>query len=62
MKGFVACCLAAVPTLKARPLKRPLHLFITYDEETDMSGAQRLIADSPERAEARMVHHWRSQA
>src|ERR1700755_2220881 len=34
MKGFVACCLAAVPELAARPLKRPVHLFITYDEET----------------------------
>ena len=45
MKGFVACCLAAVPALMARPLKRPICLFITYDEETDMSGARRLIAD-----------------
>ena len=38
MKGFVASCLAAVPRLKARGLKRPVHLFITYDEETDMGG------------------------
>src|SRR6516164_10003402 len=45
MKGFLACCLAAVPALHARPLKRPLHLFITYDEETDMGGARRLITD-----------------
>ena len=45
MKGFVACCLAAVPELVARRLKRPLHLFITYDEETDMGGARRLIGD-----------------
>jgi acetylornithine deacetylase len=45
MKGFVACCLAAVPKLKAAGLKRPVHLFITYDEETDMGGARRLIAD-----------------
>ena len=29
----------------ARPLKRPICLFITYDDETDMSGARRLIAD-----------------
>ena len=48
MKGFLACCLAAVPALHARPLKRPLHLFITYDEETDMGGARRLIADMAE--------------
>lgn len=45
MKGFVASCLAAVPRLKARALKRPVHLFITYDEETDMGGARRLIED-----------------
>jgi len=50
MKGFVACCLAAVPALHARGLKRPLHFFITYDEETDMGGARRLIADMDERA------------
>jgi acetylornithine deacetylase len=30
IKGFVACCLAAVPALMARPLKRRVHLFITY--------------------------------
>ena len=45
MKGFVASCLAAVPLLMARPLARPVHLFITYDEETDMGGARRLIED-----------------
>jgi acetylornithine deacetylase len=50
MKGFVACCLAAVPALSARGLRRPLHLFITYDEETDMGGARRLIADMDESA------------
>jgi acetylornithine deacetylase len=45
MKGFVACCLAAVPDLLARPLARPIHLFITYDEEVLMDGAVRLVAD-----------------
>jgi acetylornithine deacetylase len=45
MKGFVASCLAAVPDFQAMPLRRPLHLFITYDEETDFAGVQRLIAD-----------------
>ena len=48
MKGFVACCLAAVPDLVARRLARPVHLFITYDEETDMGGARRLIDDIAE--------------
>lgn len=45
MKGFVAACLAAVPDLQARPLARPLHLFISYDEEVGCQGAQRLIED-----------------
>jgi len=47
MKGFVAACLAAVPDLVARRLARPVHLFITYDEETTCEGAQRLIAALP---------------
>ncbi|MEA2738714.1 MAG: acetylornithine deacetylase [Acetobacteraceae bacterium] len=45
MKGFVAACLAAVPDLQALPLARPLHLFISYDEEVGCLGAQRLIED-----------------
>jgi acetylornithine deacetylase len=48
MKGFVAACLAAVPELRARPLARPLHLFISYDEETGCEGAQRLVLDLEE--------------
>ncbi len=47
MKGFVAACLALVPDLAARAtsgrLARPIHLFITYDEEITCAGAQRLI-------------------
>ena len=45
MKGFVSACLAAVPDIKARNLARPLHLFISYDEEVGCLGAQRLIED-----------------
>jgi acetylornithine deacetylase len=45
MKGFVACCLAAVPELQARRLGKPLHFFFSYDEETDCGGGQRLIKD-----------------
>jgi acetylornithine deacetylase len=48
MKGFVASCLAAVPDIQVMPLQRPLHLFITYDEETDFGGVQRMIADLSE--------------
>ena len=45
MKGFVSACLAAVPDFKAGNLARPLHLFISYDEEVGCLGAQRLIQD-----------------
>jgi acetylornithine deacetylase len=45
MKGFVAACLAAVPDIKVRDLARPLHLFISYDEEVGCHGAQRLLQD-----------------
>lgn len=45
MKGFVSACLAAVPEMQARKLSRPLHLFISYDEEVGCHGAQRLIED-----------------
>ncbi len=45
MKGFVASCLAAVPELASRNLARPIHLFITFDEETTMDGARTLVDD-----------------
>lgn len=45
MKGFVASMLAAVPDLLAMPLARPVHLFITFDEEVSMEGARLLIRD-----------------
>ena len=45
MKGFVSACLAAVPDFKSRKLARPLHLFISYDEEVGCLGARRLIED-----------------
>ncbi len=45
MKGFVAACLAAVPDFQTKPLVRPLHVFISYDEEVTCKGAERLIAD-----------------
>jgi acetylornithine deacetylase len=45
MKGFVACALSAVPRLRDRNLVRPMHLLITYDEETTCAGARRLVAD-----------------
>ena len=50
MKGFVASCLAAVPDLRALALARPVHLFISYDEEVGCFGARRLIEDLTESA------------
>jgi acetylornithine deacetylase len=48
MKGFVASMLAAVPDLQAAKLSRPVHLFISYDEEISCNGARRLIEDIAE--------------
>jgi acetylornithine deacetylase len=45
MKGFVACMLAAVPRLQGRKLSKPVHLFVTHDEETTMEGARRMVAE-----------------
>jgi acetylornithine deacetylase len=44
MKGFVACVLASVPLFKARPLKQPIHIIISYDEEVGCAGVRPLIA------------------
>ncbi|MCY1667411.1 acetylornithine deacetylase [Rhizobium sp. SL86] len=38
MKGFLACCLSALPEIAARPLKRPVHLAFSYDEEVGCTG------------------------
>lgn len=38
MKGFLACCLTALPSIAARPLKRPVHLAFSYDEEVGCNG------------------------
>ena len=43
MKGFVASALAAVPAILKARLPRPVHLFITYDEEVTCDGARVLI-------------------
>jgi acetylornithine deacetylase len=48
MKGFVAACLCAVPDIQAARLARPVHLFISYDEEVSCNGARRLIEDIAE--------------
>ena len=45
MKGFLATVLALVPELQAYGLTRPVHIVLTYDEETDCGGAIRLMRD-----------------
>jgi acetylornithine deacetylase len=52
MKGFVAASLAAVPGFLAAGLQRPIHLFISYDEEVNCAGARRLIEDLAESGQA----------
>jgi acetylornithine deacetylase len=50
MKGFLACCLAAVPDMMSRPLARPLHLAFSYDEEVGCIGVRGMIAQIPDLA------------
>lgn len=44
MKGFIACVLASVPIFKARALKEPIHIVLSYDEEVGCTGVRPLIA------------------
>ena len=43
MKGFDACVLAMVPAFRAAPLKRPVHIVLSYDEETTCLGSRDVI-------------------
>jgi len=45
MKSFVAVVLAALPELKRRGLRVPMHVALSYDEEVGLAGVGRLIAD-----------------
>jgi acetylornithine deacetylase len=58
MKGFLACVLAAVPRFLSRPLRVPIHLAFTCDEELGCAGLRRLLDDAgslPIRAAMGMV-------
>jgi acetylornithine deacetylase len=44
MKGFWGCVMASVAGWQARGLTRPIHLCLSYDEETSFAGAPRLVA------------------
>jgi acetylornithine deacetylase len=43
MKGFIAIALAKVPDFLAQPLKQPLHLALSYDEEIGCLGVSSMI-------------------
>ncbi len=44
MKGFVACCLAALPDMVKVDLKRPIYFAFSYDEEIGCLAAPELAA------------------
>ena len=43
MKGFIACVLAMVPEFKARRLRTPIHIALSYDEEVGCTGVRPMI-------------------
>jgi len=43
MKGFIACVLAALPRFLQQPLKQPLHIALSYDEEVGCLGVPSLV-------------------
>lgn len=43
MKGFIAAVLAAVPAMTTAPLREPLHLCISHDEEIGCVGVRTLL-------------------
>jgi len=45
MKSFLAIALALVPEFAARPLRRPIHLALSYDEEVGCFGVGGLLDD-----------------
>ncbi|MEK6154676.1 acetylornithine deacetylase [Flavobacteriaceae bacterium 3-367] len=45
MKGFLACCLAMVPTLKKKTLVKPIYFAFSYDEEIGCLAGPDLIRD-----------------
>jgi acetylornithine deacetylase len=44
MKGFLACTLAALPEMVRKPLKTPIHLAYSYDEEVGCTGVRDMLA------------------
>ncbi|MEZ5602714.1 MAG: acetylornithine deacetylase [Burkholderiaceae bacterium] len=44
MKGFIACVLEAAPRFARAGLRTPLHVALSYNEETNMHGMRQLAA------------------
>jgi acetylornithine deacetylase len=44
MKSFIAIALALAPEFLARPLKRPIHFALSFDEEVGCLGVRHLVA------------------
>lgn len=44
MKGYIACVLALVPELIKAPLRLPVHIALSYDEEVGCLGVRSLLA------------------
>jgi acetylornithine deacetylase len=51
MKGFLACAIRAVLIAAQRPLRTPLHLAISFDEEVGCIGVRSLLAMLATRAQ-----------
>ncbi len=45
MKSFIGIVLAAVPAILAKPLRVPIHIALSYDEEVGCIGVGRMIRD-----------------
>ncbi|WP_201837651.1 acetylornithine deacetylase [Microvirga zambiensis] len=52
MKGFDALVLALVPEMVRAPLKRPVHIALSYDEEIACRGAPSMVREMAERIAA----------
>ncbi|MFM0056949.1 acetylornithine deacetylase [Paraburkholderia phytofirmans] len=50
MKGYIASVLAAVPGLRERELRLPVHLAFSYDEEVGCLGVRPMLAELAQRA------------
>jgi acetylornithine deacetylase len=58
MKGFIACVIEAVPRFISAKLTTPIHIALSYNEETNMGGMRQLaqhLASAPARPQACII-------